>query len=34
MALASETTNVVSQFEVSDADLNSNVAEFLKQMGT
>jgi len=32
MALASETTNVVSQFEVSDADLNSNVAEFLKQM--
>lgn len=32
MGLQQETKKVVSQFEFSDADINSHVAEFLKQM--
>lgn len=32
MALQEETKKVVSQFEFSDADINSHVAEFIKQM--
>ncbi|GAO15049.1 uncharacterized protein UV8b_02335 [Ustilaginoidea virens] len=32
MALAEETKRVVSQFELSDADVNAHVVEFLKQM--
>lgn len=33
MALADETSSVVSQFDFTDADLNNHVQEFLKQMG-
>lgn len=33
MSLAEETKRVVSQFDFSDADVNSHVQEFLKQMG-
>lgn len=32
MALQEETKKVVSQFEFSDADVNSHVAEFIQQM--
>lgn len=32
MALAEHTTRVTSQFEFSDAEINRNVQEFLKQM--
>ncbi|KAM3442887.1 hypothetical protein NHJ13734_002125 [Beauveria thailandica] len=34
MALQEETKKVVSQFDFSDADINSHVAEFIKQMNT
>jgi hypothetical protein len=34
MALATETNQVVSQFELTSADVNSHVKEFLRQMGT
>lgn len=34
MTLAAGTASVVSQFDFTDADLNSHVTEFLKQMGT
>ncbi|KFA47826.1 hypothetical protein S40293_06450 [Stachybotrys chartarum IBT 40293] len=33
MALATETNQVVSQFELTSADVNSHVKEFLRQMG-
>lgn len=33
MGLAEETKRVVSQFDFNDADLNSHVQEFLRQMG-
>ena len=32
--LADYTRDIVSQFEFSDADLNSHTQEFLRQMGT
>lgn len=33
MALATETKDIVSQFELTDADVNKGVQEFLRQMG-
>ena len=33
MALAGETTRIVSQFDFSDDDVNAHVKEFLAQMG-
>jgi hypothetical protein len=33
MALQAETQRVVSQFEVSDRDVNAATLEFLRQMG-
>ena len=34
MPLANEVKQIVSQFEFSDSELNRNVTEFLKQMGS